>query len=259
MRARPPLALLGVLVVVGFLLVVTGTATSVANQHDEPRRRALVDQVLQHRSNVEDLDAAVAELRDQVGRARDVAGHASAAQERRNQQQEELAMDAGAIAARGPGIEVHLRDAPTPSGNDGAKFTANRIQDGDLQLVVNALFAAGAEAVAINDNRVVATTSIRAAGGTIEVNYRPMSSPYTVVAIGADQARFQSSEIATHFREWKKKFDLGFSVESHKRLSVPAYSGRVGIDIAQAMTTTTTTAPTTTTTTATEGPRGAGR
>src|SRR5262249_1477858 len=108
------------------------------------------------------------------------------------------------------------------------------------QLVVNSLFACGAEAIAINDNRVVAVTPIRAAGATIVVNYRPVSSPYRIVAIGADKNRFSATDIAERFREWQKKYDLGFSVETHNILTVPAYQGRVAIDIAQSSTSTTT-------------------
>ena len=96
--------------------------------------------------------------------------------------------------------------------------------------MVNALFAAGAEAVAINDNRIVATTPIRAAGGTIVVNFRPLPPPYRVVGIGAAKDRFADSEIARRFRQWSKQFGLGFNISESKSATVPAYTGRVAID-----------------------------
>jgi len=231
---RPPLALMGVLTLVGFLFVVTGSATSAANRAEEPRKRALINQILEQQSGVDDLDKAVAEVRSRVAQAQVDAGRLSQQQLEKNRDLEVLGIDAGTVSLKGPGLQVKLSDAPRQSGSDGVKFDASRIQDSDLQLVVNALFSSGAEAVAVNDNRVVAVTPIRAAGGTIVVNYRPVNSPYRIVAIGADRDRFDGAEIAAHFREWKKKFNLGYEVEDRKNVSVPAYSGAVAIDLAVA-------------------------
>lgn len=227
-----PITLVVVLALVGFLLVVTGSATSLANQSQEPRKRALINQILDQQQDVDDLDQAVAELRQDVDEAQANLGQVSQQQEIRNREQGELALQAGMTALKGSGIVVKLSDAPKQNNDSDAKFDSGRIQDSDIQLIVNALFAAGAEAVAINDNRVVAVTPIRAAGGTIVVNYRPVSSPYRIVAIGADLNKFNASEIADHFRQWKKKFNLGYSVDKTRNGEVPAYSGRVGIDIA---------------------------
>lgn len=243
MTKRPPLALLAIFVLVGFLLVVTGTATSVATQSQEPRKQAIIDQIIQQRRDVDDLDKAVAEVRAQVDGARREAGRVSAEQNDRAQYQDELSVEAGTAPLKGRGVVVKLSDAPRGPGQDATKFDSNRIQDSDIQLVVNALFASGAEAIAINDNRVVAVTPIRAAGGTIVVNYRPVSSPYRIAAIGVDEKRFGDTDIAAHFRQWEKKFDLGFQVTKQSNVSVPAYSGRVGIDLAKPVSSTTTTAP----------------
>jgi uncharacterized protein YlxW (UPF0749 family) len=101
-----------------------------------------------------------------------------------------------------------------------------------VQLVVNALYAAGAEAVAINGSRVVATTAIRSAGDTLVVNFRPLRPPYRIDAIGADLARFNDSEIAERFRHWEKLFGLSYSSSRRDKLTVPGFTGRVAIDTA---------------------------
>lgn len=230
---RPPLALMLVLITAGFLLVITGTATSQANQTQEPRRQALVNQILSQRDHVDDLDSEVASARSEVAIANEALGRASAKQNDRLAGDRELANYAGTTALKGDGVVVKLSDAASKSGQESATFDASRIQDDDVQLVVNALFASGAEAIAINDNRISVVSPIRAAGGTIVVNYRPVSAPYRIVAIGADEKKFSSSEIANHFRQWKKKFNLGYTVEKHKKLTVPPYTGRVAIDVAQ--------------------------
>ncbi len=230
---RPPIALVAMLTVVGFLMVVAGNATSVASESQAPRRQALVNQVLAERRNVDDLDKAVQEVRSQVDAAQARAGQLSSAQASDNAAEEALALAAGTTAVSGPGLVVKLSDAPIEKGEDRTRFDGSRVQDSDLQLVVNALFASGAEAVAINDNRVVAVTPIRAAGGTIVVNYRPVNSPYRVVAIGADKDRFAATEIASNMRQWNKRYNLGYELDTSRKLTAPAYSGRVGIEIAQ--------------------------
>ena len=58
------------------------------------------------------------------------------------------------------------------------------MRDGDLQLVVNALWAAGAEAISINGQRLGPTTAIRFAGEAVLVDFRPVTNPYEVSAIG---------------------------------------------------------------------------
>lgn len=227
MRRRPPLALLGLFTLVGFLLVVTGTATSVASETEAPRRQALIDQILDQRQNVDDLDKAVAEVRDQVGEARRSEGAVNNESEERRRQEEQFSLQAGTTALKGRGLVVELGDAPRRPEDDKFKFDSSRIQDSDIQLVVNALFATGAEAVAINDNRVAAVTPIRAAGGTIVVNYRPVESPYRIAAIGVDVDRFESTDIVSHFKQWEQKFNLSFSIKKSKDVQVPAYAGRI--------------------------------
>jgi uncharacterized protein YlxW (UPF0749 family) len=142
-----------------------------------------------------------------------------------------LAEQAGTVELQGPGIVVTLSpsDREPPSASEAGAY---EIHDGDLQLVVNALWEAGAEAIAVNGSRLVATTPIRSAGATIVVNFRPLTPPFRVVAIGADRAQFTNSEIARRFRRWTGLFGLGFSVRADDKLSVPGYTGRVSISSA---------------------------
>lgn len=236
MTRRPPLALVGLFVIVGFLLVVTGTATSAASDASEPRRQALIDQILDQRRNVDDLDQAVAEVRDQVATARSSAGDVSEGASQLQREQETLSLQAGTTALRGDGVVVELGDAPRGPNSDAFKFDSSRIQDSDIQLVVNALFATGAEAVAVNDHRVVAVTPIRAAGGTIVVNYRPVTSPYRIAAIGVDTRSFEQTDIVSHFEQWEEKFDLSFDLRTSGDVEVPGYAGRVAGGLARPVT-----------------------
>jgi uncharacterized protein YlxW (UPF0749 family) len=236
---RPPAGLVLVLVLVGFLLVVTGTATTAASEDAEPRKQVLIDQILQQRSDVNDLDQAVAEVRGQVDDAQREAGQLTDAARAQDERQRQLALQAGTADVEGDGVVIELSDAPRRPEDSSTNFDSSRIQDSDIQLVVNALFATGAEAVSINGNRVVAVTPIRAAGATIVVNYRPVSSPYEISAIGVEKDRFEGTDIASYFEQWRERFDLGYSLDSVDDLEVPGYAGRTGIDVARSATTTT--------------------
>jgi uncharacterized protein YlxW (UPF0749 family) len=146
-----------------------------------------------------------------------------------------MALLAGTTAARGPGVVVELSDSPLAKPDDPSSADF-QIQDVDVQLVVNALWDAGAEAIDVNGQRIVSTTAIRAAGGAILVNYRVLTSPYHIEAIGDAgvlQRSFEASTIAQRFRGWVDAYRLGFSVKASGKLLLPAYSGSVRYRYAQ--------------------------
>ncbi|HZQ28083.1 MAG TPA: DUF881 domain-containing protein [Acidimicrobiales bacterium] len=231
MHRRASLALAGVFVVLGFLVVTSAQTTRVGLKAAEPRKAQLISLIQQRRSQVADLDQAVRQLRSDTVAAQHEAteqGQQDKEEARRVQQLSELA---GTTALKGRGLVVKLSDSDKATSsvqNPGAY----RIHDTDIQLVVNALFDAGAEAVSVNGSRLVATTPIRAAGGTIVVNFRPLTPPYTVNAIGADKNAFQKSDIVKRFGRWEKLFGLGFKVKA-QTVTVPSYTGRVAISTAQ--------------------------
>ena len=99
----------------------------------------------------------------------------------------QLELAAAVAPVTGPGLVVRLDDAPPPEEQDGEPAPQEddgRVLDRDLQDVANALWAAGAEAIAINGLRLTAQTAIRSAGESVLVDYRPITPPYTVRAIG---------------------------------------------------------------------------
>lgn len=232
MRRLSP-GLVGVFVVLGFLLVTAANTARADRRAAEPRKAELIRLIETRRSQVGDLDAAVAELRAQVIAAERLEARDSAATETLAAENTRLAMQAGTIALRGDGVRVRLADADEPNRSPDDQ-RAGRIHDVDIQLVVNALFANRAEAIAVNGSRVVATTAIRSAGDTVVVNFRPLRPPYRIDAIGADLTGFNESSIAVRFRQWAQLFGLSFSATRAERLTVPAYTGRVAISTATA-------------------------
>jgi uncharacterized protein YlxW (UPF0749 family) len=167
-------------------------------------------------AQVEDLRAAVTRLRDNA-----LAGTAAGAALAARVRTEELA--SGAVAVSGPGVQVTLDDATQKTG-----ATRNRVLDRDLQATVNALWSAGAEAVAINGERLTAQSAIRQAGDAILVDFTPVAPPYQVDAIGDPvplETAFASSSAASRLRGYIQLYGLRFDYSRQSTLRLPASAG----------------------------------
>src|SRR5438270_5565507 len=221
MQIRASLA--AVLALVGFLTLVASNGVKEAKRGAESRRAGLVKLIHTRQGEVDNLGKELLRLRADVTDARHRLSATSADDARRLH---EVEMWAGTTKMAGPGLEIRLSDSHRTAKSDTDRESL-AVHDVDLQLVVNALWAAGGEAVAVNGQRLVATSPIRAAGETITVNFRPLVPPYKVEVIGADRKAFQRSEVAQRFRRWVDQYGLGFSVKTHKKVVVPAYQGTI--------------------------------
>jgi uncharacterized protein YlxW (UPF0749 family) len=216
-----------VLVLLGFLVSTGFVQERLREQQLPSRRQELQALVGQRQADVRDLAAEVAELSDLLAGIQGRLARDSSRVREVVEETKALSAPTGMGGARGPGVVVELADSPrAPSTTaESADF---RIQDVDIQLVVNTLWRAGAEVVAVNGRRIVTTTAIRQAGGTILVNYRAVASPYRVVAIGDANAledRMTRSEVAERFGVWTEIYGLRFSVQRVGDASVPAVGG----------------------------------
>jgi uncharacterized protein YlxW (UPF0749 family) len=227
-RIRASLAM--VLGIVGFLTLVASNGVEESRRGAESRRAGLVRLIRQRQGEVDELGADLVRLRREVLRARQELSAQSLEDARRVRS---VQMQAGTIPMAGRGLLVQLSDS-NREARDPADREALAVYDVDLQLVVNALWGAGAEAVAVNGQRLVATSPIRAAGETITVNFRPLAPPYKISAIGADKDAFNRSDVARRFRRWVDDYGLGFSVRSRSRVEVPAYMGTLQLTAARA-------------------------
>lgn len=212
-----------VLALFGFL-VVTGVVQERLREETAPERAEELRRLVEQRqAAILELSEEVDRLSTRVARVRSRAAEESGRVREAVRRAEALQMAAGLEGLAGPGVVLELTDSPRhPRTRE--ELVSLRIQDVDLQLVVNALWRAGAEAIAVNDRRVVATTAIRKAGTTILVNYRAVASPYRVAAIGEQErlrGHLRDSGIADRFEIWRDVYGLGFSVEEHDRVLVP--------------------------------------
>jgi uncharacterized protein YlxW (UPF0749 family) len=132
------------------------------------------------------------------------------------------------IALGGPGVVLTLEDsAPLPSRPGAGPGTVNRVTDGDVQIAVNGLWAAGAEAVSVNGQRVGVTTAIRTAGSAVLVDFRPLSPPYEITALGDPEqlrAGVEDAETGAYLSEISTRFGIKVSWTAGEELTVPARS-----------------------------------
>lgn len=144
----------------------------------------------------------------------------------------------GTVAVTGTGVVVTLDDAAV-DGARPAGVTADDlvVHQQDLQGVINALWAGGAEAMALMDQRVISTSAFQCIGNVLSLQGRRYSPPYRVTAIGdpdALMAALDADPTVRAYRSWVDAVGLGWQVdESTEPLRVPAYDGSVDLAYAR--------------------------
>jgi uncharacterized protein YlxW (UPF0749 family) len=140
------------------------------------------------------------------------------------QELDDLRAAAGLTDLRGPGVIVTVTDSRRPL-RPGEDPNLVLIHYSDVRAVVNMLWAAGAEAIAVNDERIISTTGLSCVGTTILCNTRRMAPPYRVVAIGNPDALLAAAEARGGILAELRAFEFPVTVTAGTDLDVPAYSG----------------------------------
>ena len=210
------------LVALGFLLVVAYQQTVADAPGESSARATLVNQVQSRRNETTQLQDRADQLRGEVAtlRERELGGAAVA-------QLRDLEAMTGLAPVRGSGAKITLKDGPTSIDPvTGEHRTDALVKDTDLQLASNALWAGGAEAIAINGQRLTATSTIRQAGEAILVDFRPVTTPYEVVAIGPDSlaGEFRGGYAGRFFKELVARYGMSFDAAAVKNVTLDAAS-----------------------------------
>ncbi len=180
-RLRGPGVLL-VLLLTGILIAVAGAQARRGEPVAAEQRARLIDEIHARTAETDGLQDRVDRLRARTERSRAAALARSDEGRRVRGRLAGAGAAAAALPAEGAGIVVTLADAPPAARHPAAE--SGRVYDQDLQVLVNGLWAAGAEAIGVNGRRLTSTTAIRAAGEAILVDYRPLTGPYAVTALG---------------------------------------------------------------------------
>jgi uncharacterized protein YlxW (UPF0749 family) len=219
------LAALGVLVATAGAQV-RDRAPSVARANQE-----LLEEIDQRTATTSQLEDDVTALQRQVDRARVNGLRLTSIGREAAAGLDEVERAAGVTPVEGPGISVTVDDAELddsgPGGTSAENNELGRVLDRDLQLVVNGLWAAGAEAVSVNGQRLSSLSAIRNAGDAILVDFRPLSPPYSVLAVGDPatlRTGFLEGSAGQMLRLYRETYKIRYDVQDETDISLPGVS-----------------------------------
>lgn len=134
-------------------------------------------------------------------------------------------MRAGLLDVHGPGVRVVLNDGRYTTGSDTNGYI---IHDYDIRDVINVLWMADAEAISVNGERIVNTTSIYCVGSTVMVNDTRLSPPYEIRAIGSTiqlQDHLRNPGYLVEIKDRVNRFGIELQIMPVETMTVPAYRG----------------------------------
>ncbi|MGI6113463.1 MAG: DUF881 domain-containing protein [Mahellales bacterium] len=188
------------------------TQLNIEREKLSERIRSFENTIREYEDTLAENDASIEEIRNQLNKTR---------------------LMAGLEDVQGPGIEVIIDDSKGPL-EDNVDLNSYLVHDEDLLLVVNALNAAGAEAISINGQRIVATTPIKCGGPTINIAGSRFTPPFVVKAIGDSKAlhnMLMDEQEGLYY--YLKMWGLEISIKSVDNVEIPRYYGQVEFNYAK--------------------------
>ncbi len=238
---RPSVWRFGVPVVcllAGLLLAATHDVSGgdEIRRSDAPR---LVDLVRETQQSVDRLSAQRDSLVTAVDNHHGGSPGADAALAAITRRSEALAVDAGLVPMRGPGLVVTLNDAQRDAQG---RFPRDATPDDlvvhqqDIDAVLNAMWSAGAEAIQMQDQRIIGTSAPRCVGNTLLLNGRTYSPPYVITAIGdaaAMKAALAAAPGVILYRQYVVRFGLGYTEDARAQVDVVGHTQPVRMRFAK--------------------------
>lgn len=220
-------ALFAALLVLGFLVAAQARGEAPRVRYTTQERAPLVETVLALQVQQEALKEQILALRGQLAVAEEGTVGSDLLVGQLNDALLAARVAAGIVALEGPGIVLQLEDSsgPVPAGAAAADY---RVTARDLKAVVQELWLAGAEAVAVNGERIVPSTAVLDIGGSVLVNSAYLAPPYQVAAIGAADlydVLAGSPGFVELIRERADRFGIKISFAQPESVVVPAYAG----------------------------------
>ncbi|ADQ46716.1 protein of unknown function DUF881 [Caldicellulosiruptor kronotskyensis 2002] len=199
---------------------------------EKARAIELAEQINKLREENVGLRQQIYDYEKKIKEYQDSAASISKTTELLKEELDKVKILAGLTDVEGPGIIITLDDSkmPTQPNVDPNSFL---LHDSDILQVINELRAAGAEAIAINDQRLVSTTEIRCAGPTISINNTRYSAPYIIKAIGDPKILKNSLEMRGGIIDLLKEFSIEVKIEEASKVVIPRYTGSLRFNYAK--------------------------
>jgi uncharacterized protein YlxW (UPF0749 family) len=218
-RSRHRIMLVVATLVLGFLLAIAAAQNYRSAPEAEKQRDELIARINDANTRLNGLRTQQTQLSDEVRRLQAGGLSNTSSGAALQQKLDDLELQTGAVAVNGPGVKAVLDDSKDADSKEG------RLLDVDLQLLVNGLWIAGAEAISVNGHRLTSLTAIRGAGSAITVDYSSLTPPYTVLAIGDTAtmpARFAQSQGGQWVQYLVSNYGVRMTITTEDSLLVPA-------------------------------------
>lgn len=131
----------------------------------------------------------------------------------------------GLTDVTGEGVIVTVQDGQAPKNADN--LSDYLVHDGDLREIVNELANSGAEAISINDQRIVSTTCINCVGSVISINGEKVGSPFVIKAIGNKASLYGGINRPGNYIEIYMKDYTSVDVKKANNISIKKYNGAI--------------------------------
>ena len=217
------------LLALGFLVAAQLAAEGPRVRYTSEERTPLVETALSLQTTQDGLKKQIVELRAQIQALEADSAGSQAAIRNLNDALEQARIAAGLIRMTGTGLVLKLEDSSRPVAA-GANENDYLVSAADLRTVVDQLWLAGAEAIAINDERVTTSTAIIDIGGAVLVNTAYVAGPYQISAIGATDL-FTRLSAQPGFQEFVVTRVGGFGLDLARaepaEVDIPAFAGSV--------------------------------
>jgi uncharacterized protein YlxW (UPF0749 family) len=220
----------------GLLLAATHSVSggSEIRRSDAPR---LVDLVREAQSSVNRLSSQREALANKIDTSHGLSSDTALAA--MLNRAGELAAEADMNPVHGPGLVVELNDAQRDANG---RFPRDASPDDlvvhqqDIDAVLNAMWSAGAEAIQMQDQRIIGTSVVRCVGNTLLLNGRTYSPPYTITAIGdasAMQSALSADPLVILYKQYVVRFGLGYREDVKPDVQIVGHSEPVQMHFAQ--------------------------
>ncbi|MDR1701599.1 MAG: DUF881 domain-containing protein, partial [Sporomusaceae bacterium] len=143
-------------------------------------------------------------------------------------------MKAGLLSVTGPGVIITIDDSKRPS-KPGENPNLYIIHDDDILKVINELWSAGAEAISINEQRLVVNSEIRCAGPTLSVNNTRSSPPYEIKAVGNPKTLDTALKMRGGVIETLQFWGIQVNIKNQEKMVIPDFKGVLQFEYAQAV------------------------
>jgi uncharacterized protein YlxW (UPF0749 family) len=227
---RSPLLII-VAILIGGLLGASALALRAPTTAASQIKQDLVHRIEDKRAHADAQTRLIATLRTQINTAQ-AAALSEQSQTGLAAELSKLELAAGTVSLAGPGLVLSVDDAPTkaePIAPDANPRTATGPDQGkvtakDLQVIVNGLWQAGGEAISINDHRLTTRSAIRSAGAAILVDYRPLTRPYVITAIGDPgslMVQFADNNGGSYLQSLMNNYQIRSDIQNRTSVVIP--------------------------------------